>query len=401
MQKIYKVAIVGGGASGLSCAVELLDGDFSLGGKEVVVLERNDRVGKKLIATGNGQGNLTNEFLDAKRYRGERRVIDAFLKHEKAIDLSNYLENLGIPLCTLSDGKKYPLSRQASAVLDIIRAFLDSKGCEAQVNARVLSIKKKGEIFSLETQNGVILAEKVVLAFGGAAAKQFGTDGSSYDLASSFGHKKTKIYPALVQLKTNTDLIRGLKGLKEVAKVTLYIDGVAVAENQGDLLFTDYGVSGSTIFHLSAYYKGEKNAQLKIEFLPDVSAKKIEEMLYKRKSLQYFNNETMLCGLLNKRVGQAINKYASAKGERNLALAVKDFRLNVTGALGFDYAQVTKGGIETKDVFENSFESKLQKGLYIVGEALDVDGDCGGFNLAFAFTSGIISAKNIKDYYKK
>ena len=181
MQNIYKVAIVGGGASGLMSAVELLDGDFSLCGKDVVILERNDRVGKKLIATGYGQGNLTNEFLSVSRYRGERRIIDAFLSKEKDIDLSNYLENLGIPLCTLSDGKKYPLSRQASAVLDIIRAFLDSKGCETRVNSRVLSIKRKGEIFALDTGNGVVLAEKVILAFGGAVAKQFGTDGTSYD----------------------------------------------------------------------------------------------------------------------------------------------------------------------------------------------------------------------------
>lgn len=401
MQNIYKVAIVGGGASGLMTAVELLNGDFSLLGKEVVILERNDRVGKKLIATGNGQGNLTNEFLSASRYRGERRVIDAFLRQEKAIDLSDYLENLGIPLCTLTDGKKYPLSRQASAVLDIIRAFLESKGCETRVNSKVLSIKRKGEIFALDTGNGVVFAEKVILAFGGAVAKQFGTDGTSYDLASAFGHKKTKIFPALVQLKTNTDLIRGLKGLKEVAKVTLYVDGVAVSENQGDLLFTDYGVSGSTIFHLSAYYKGEKNAYLKVEFLPEYSVQEIEKMLDKRKNLQYFNNESMLCGLLNKRVGQAVYKYANSKGEKNLAVALKDFRLSVTSALGFDYAQVTKGGIDTKDVCENSFESKLQKGLYIVGEALDVDGDCGGFNLAFAFVSGISAAKCVKNFYKK
>ncbi len=399
MQKIFKVAIVGGGASGLMTAVELLGGNLSLSGSDVVILERNDRVGKKLIATGNGQGNLTNANLSECRYRGEKRVIDAFLQHENAINLSKYFEDLGIPLCTLNDGKKYPLSRQASAVLDIIRAFLESRGCQTQVDARVLSVNKKGEFFALETKNGVYYAEKVVLAFGGAVAKQFGTDGSSYCLAENFGHKKTKLFPALVQLKTKTDYIRGLKGLKEVAKVTLLIDDKPVFESLGDLLFTDYGVSGSTIFELSAYYKGEKNAHLKIEFLPELSVGQIEQMLIKRQNLNYFDGENMLCGVLNKRVGQAVLKFAKNKSPKGVADAIKGFSLEVTGALGFDYAQVTKGGIETKDICEKTFESKLQKGLYIVGEALDVDGDCGGFNLAFAFVSAISVARGIKNAF--
>ena len=399
MQKIYKVAIVGGGASGLLTAVELLNGNSPFLGSEVAVFERNDRVGKKLIATGNGQGNLTNANLSAQRYRGEKRVIDAFLQHENNINLSQYLEDLGIPLRTLNDGKKYPLSRQASAVLDIIRAFLESKNCQVQVGLKVLSVKKKGEIFTLETNNGIFYAEKVVLAFGGAVAKQFGTDGTSYALAENFGHRKTKLFPALVQLKTKTDYIRGLKGLKEVAKVTLLIDGKPIFESVGDLLFTDYGVSGSTIFQISAYYKGEKNARLKVEFLPELSLSQIEEMLVKRQGLNYFNGENMLCGVLNKRIGQAVIKFAKNQSPKAVACAIKGFELEVTGALGFDYAQVTKGGIETKDVCEKTFESKLQKGLYIVGEALDIDGDCGGFNLAFAFVSAIAVARGIKNSF--
>lgn len=397
MQKSYKVAIVGGGASGLMTAVELVRGEDAFSGKDVVILERNDRVGKKLIATGNGQGNLTNTDLRLQNYRGEEKFISAFLQKENQIDLSCYLENLGIPLCTLAGGKKYPLSRQASSVLDVIRAFLDEKGVETRVNSKVVNIKNNDGVFVLDTESGKVIAQKVVLSFGGATAKQFGTDGSSYALAERFGHKKTALYPSLVQLKTKTDYIRGLKGLKETARVTLNIDDKAVCSSVGDLLFTDFGVSGSTVFQVSAGYSGQENANLKIEFLPELSVEQIKEILVKRKSLKYFDDQTLLSGILNKRIGQAVLKYANSFDCEKVARAIKNFNLKVIGTLGFDYAQVTKGGIKTRDIDENTFESKLQKGLYIVGEALDVDGDCGGYNLAFAFTSGIAAARGIKN----
>ena len=397
MQKSYKVAIVGGGASGLMTAVELVRGEYAFSGKDVVILERNDRVGKKLIATGNGQGNLTNADLRLQNYRGEEKFISAFLQKENQIDLSCYLENLGIPLCTLAGGKKYPLSRQASSVLDVIRAFLDEKGVETRVNSKVVNIKNDDGVFVLDTESGKVIAQKVVLSFGGATAKQFGTDGSSYALAERFGHKKTALYPSLVQLKTKIDYIRGLKGLKETARVTLNIDDKPVCSSVGDLLFTDFGVSGSTVFQVSAGYSGQENASLKIEFLPELSVEQIKEILVKRKSLKYFDDQTLLSGILNKRIGQAVLKYANSFDCEKVARAIKNFNLKVIGTLGFDYAQVTKGGIKTRDIDENTFESKLQKGLYIVGEALDVDGDCGGYNLAFAFTSGIAAARGIKN----
>lgn len=398
MQKIYKVAVVGGGASGLMTAVELVRGKFSLSGEDVVILERNDRVGKKLIATGNGQGNLTNANLSAQNYRGEKEFIHAFLQNEKNIDLCKYLEELGIPLCEQGGGKKYPLSRQASAVLDVIRAFLQEKGVETRVNSKVNDIKKNGKFFVLTTQDGQVFAEKVVLAFGGAVAKQFGTDGSAYSLAQSFGHKKTQLFPSLVQLKTKTDFIRGLKGLKETATVTLLVNGKQVCSSTGDLLFTDFGVSGSTVFQVSSGYSGQDNARLKIEFLPELSIEQVENILKNRKKLNYFDEQSLLLGVLNKRVGQAVIKYANSTDCEKVAKAIKNFNLEITGTLGFDYAQVTKGGIQTQQIDQNTFESKLQKGLYIVGEALDVDGDCGGYNLTFAFVSAIVTARGIKNF---
>ena len=395
MNKIYKTAIVGGGASGLMTAVELLTGKNALTGSDVIILERTDRVRKKLASTGNGQGNLTNENFGVEFYHGDKRFVEEFIELANKTDIKEYLYSLGIPLCTLKDGKMYPLSRQASAVVDVLRAYLDSKGCVTVTGESVTQIVRKKD-FLLKTQNNSYVAQSVVLAFGGAAAKQFGTDGTSYNLAKEFGHKITKIYPSLVQLKTQTDLIRGLKGLKEVAKVTALKNGVPVASAIGDILFTEYGVSGSSVFQVSAYLNGTEDESLKIEFLPELSQKSVTVMLKNRLDCNFMPPTEVLCCMLNKRVGQAILKTVKTITAETVSYALKNFTLKVTGNLGFNYAQVTKGGVSTEFINPKTFESKLQKGLYVIGEALDVDGDCGGYNVTFAFVSGILSARGIK-----
>ncbi len=397
MQKIYNTAIVGGGASGLMTAVELLSGDNALLGKDVVILERNDRVGKKLIATGNGQGNLTNDNFSSKYYRGETEFLSSFIENAASLDLKGYFNSIGIPLCAVSDGRVYPLSKQASAVLDILRAFLAHKNCQIETNTFITSIKKEKDYFVLKSESGVFKSKNVVLAVGGSAGKQFGTDGSSYSLATNFGHKKGEIYPSLVQLKTQKEQIRGLKGLKETALVSLYKNEKQVACFMGDLLFTDFGVSGNSIFQISAYLDGKGSEELNIEFLPQLSLSQLTEILQSRLNSGFIQKEDILCGIINKKIGQAILKQVKNFTAKNIALAVKNFRLKVLGNLGFDYAQVTKGGILTKDICKKTYQSKLQKGLYLVGEYLDIDGDCGGYNLTFAFVSGIIAGRSIKN----
>jgi predicted Rossmann fold flavoprotein len=241
-----------------------------------------------------------------------------------------------------------------------------------------------------------ILAENVVMATGGSAGKQFGTDGTAYKLMTDFGHKLTALYPSLVQLKTETTFIKGLKGLKETARVTAFDGARPLRSVSGDLLFTDFGVSGNTAFQLSACIAGKKEAYLIVEFLPELSYSETEKLLLKRIKMQHLKKEDLLCGILNKRVGQAVLKYAKSDSVEDIAYAIKNFKLKVTGSLDFSYAQVTRGGIKTADVDAETYESKLCKGMYIVGEALDVDGECGGYNLTFAFVSGITSAKAIK-----
>jgi predicted Rossmann fold flavoprotein len=400
MQKVYRVAIVGGGSAGLMSAVELLFGKDCLSGKDVVILERNDRVGKKLITTGNGQGNLTNQNLSQENYYGNADFISDFIANAKETDLENYFYKLGIPLCALKDGKMYPLSRQANSVLDIIRLRLEEKGVQTVTEAQVEAIYNRNGVFTLSTKKGDFHAENVIMATGGKSAKQFGTDGSAYSLVEKFGHTTTQLYPSLVQLKCDLALIRGLKGLKENAKVTAINNGREVKEAVGEVLFTEYGVSGNAVFQVSGHLTNAVNPVLKIEFLPEISSEEIEKILLDREDLGLVG-ENRLLGMLNKRIGQTVLKTAKSQSAKDVCKALKEFKLKVTGNLGFNYSQVTKGGIKTKAINSKTYESKLVKGLFFTGEMLDIDGDCGGYNLTFAFVSGIISAKTVKQRYKE
>ncbi len=397
MQKLYKVAIVGGGSAGLITAIELLSNSTILKGEEIAILERNDRVGKKLIATGNGQGNLTNANFGQEFYHGEKGFVRAFVEQANAIDIKKYLAKLGVYLTEGKDGKIYPLSKQASAVLDIFRAFLKNKGVEEITDCKIENVRNDGQKFILSANGKNIFAEKVVLAFGGKSAKQFGTDGTSYNLAQSFGHKITELYPTLVQLKTELKDIKGLKGLKENVKLTALDKDVELKSATGELLFTEYGVSGNAVFQISTELTRCKSPKIRVEFLPELDKKQIMDMLIAREKSGYISGENYLTGIVNKRVGQAIIKRAGRIAPSAVVNALKSFEIEVTGNLGFNYSQVTRGGVETKNVNPFTMESKLQKGLYIVGEALDIDGDCGGYNLTFAFVSGIISARAIKN----
>ena len=395
MKTDYKVVIVGGGASGLMCAVELLRVKNCISGKDLLILEKNDRVGKKIVATGNGQGNLCNVNVNENCYHGDKAFIKTYLEHLERINIQEYLKGLGVYLTTDKDGKQYPLSKQANSFLDILRYNLAGKGCEIQTGEKVIKASKKGDIFIVETDKGKYTTQNLVLAFGGKAGKQFGTDGSSYFLAESFGHKTTKLFPSLVQLKTDLTQIRGLKGLKERARLTAYDGEKELKQTVGEILFTDYGVSGNAVFSLSGYLTDAKNPKIKVEFLPDLNIEQISRILLDRKSNCFIPPEDALLGLINKKIGQAILKSSKAKTIEQIAKALKNFYIKVTGDTGFNNAQVTRGGVDTISIDSLSMQSKLCKGLYILGEALNVDGDCGGYNLTFAFVSGIVCAENL------
>ena len=404
--KEYAAIIVGGGASGMFCALRLAES----GVKDVLLLERNDRLGRKLSATGNGQGNVTNTAMSAEHYfSGDAGRVASVLARFGAEDLIGALSALGGIFLPDAVGRVYPASRQAASVTDLLRFALEGR-VEVRTGVRVLSARRDGALFSVHTDGGKeFRGRALVLACGGKAAPHFGTDGSGYGLARAFGHTVTPLRPSLVQLKTEQTYIRGLKGVRADCAVRL-LSGVAAAKGmpaskgdiclRGDLLFTDYGVSGDVIFRLSAFCR--EGDVLSVDFLPDCAPSAVAAAIRgKAERYPQMRGEDLLRGIVNSAVGKCLAKYsANAPFSQDrgladrLAACVKDFRLPVVGSLGFDYAQVTKGGVPLGEV-DDDLMSRRAEGLYLLGELLDVDGECGGYNLQWAFSCGAIAASAV------
>lgn len=404
--KEYAAIIVGGGASGMFCALRLAES----GVKDVLLLERNDRLGRKLSATGNGQGNVTNTAMSAEHYfSGDAGRVASVLARFGAEDLIGALSALGGIFLPDAVGRVYPASRQAASVTDLLRFALEGR-VEVRTGVRVLSARRDGALFSVRAEGGKeFRGRALVLACGGKAAPHFGTDGSGYGLARAFGHTVTPLRPSLVQLKTEQTYIRGLKGVRADCAVRL-LPGAAAAKGmpaskgdiclRGDLLFTDYGVSGDVIFRLSAFCR--EGDVLSVDFLPDCAPSAVAAAIRgKAERYPQMRGEDLLRGIVNSAVGKCLAKYsANAPFSQDrgladrLAACVKDFRLPVVGSLGFDYAQVTKGGVPLGEV-DDDLMSRRAEGLYLLGELLDVDGECGGYNLQWAFSCGAVAASAV------
>lgn len=397
--QIYNTAIIGGGASGMLCALKLSEKREN----QILLVERNDRLGKKLSATGNGQGNITNLNLDITNYfttqpKKVEKIIDAFNNH----DLIEYLTSLGGLFIPDETGRVYPASKQASSVTDILRMELARrKNVKVLLSTKVKAVCKKNNIFSIETESDKLFCQTLVFSAGGKVAKHFGTDGSFFEIVKSMGHSVTKLTPSLVQFKTPLENIRTMKGIRSECEVSLFEGDKLLKSTRGDVIFTDYGVSGNAIFKLSSYLT-DKN-KIKINFLPNVDESVLENLLLKKISkypqLKY---DDLLCAILNNSIARSIIKYCKLNGsdickKENISIiigAIKEFKLEIIGTLGFDYAQVTKGGVPTEEVFDD-LSSKKISGLYFTGEILNVDGECGGYNLQWAFSSAACVANAI------
>lgn len=395
----FATIIIGGGAAGLFFATAV----NTEGG--VLLLERMDRLGKKLSATGNGQGNLTNARVNDVPYfshaqTGAERAKKIIARYDGE-SLSKFIRSLGGLLVTDERGRVYPASRQASSVTDLLRFQVQARGVQVRLGSFVKRIEKAGDGFLLTagTPEGErqFFAKRVLLCTGGKAAKNFGTDGNGYELAKSLGHTLTPLFPSLVQLKTDTRHIKTLKGLRVAgAEVSAVWNGKPLKTVRGDIIFTDYGVSGDAVFRLSAFLAGkETGAELSINLLPERSeAELLSALQAKRTAFPDLEDGELFCGILNNQIGRAVVKRGENASLKTLASLVKRFTLSVTGSLGFDYAQVTKGGVALDEV-DDTLQSKMAKGLYFAGEILDVDGECGGFNLQWAFSSARVVAEAI------
>ncbi len=378
----YRIAVIGGGASGLACAARLEQLGKAHG---AVIIEKAERLGKKLSATGNGQGNVTNTDMSSSHYFGGGKKLAEKIS---CGDCSSALSLFPMLFSTDDCGRVYPAGRQASSLTDALAHSLKNT---AVVCGDGAVTAERG--FTVTLASGKkISSEYLVLSAGGKAQKQFGTDGSAYSLGLGFGHRLTPIYPSLVQLKTDTAHIKTLKGIRADCRVTVVDDGRETRTVRGDVIFTEYGVSGNAVFAVSPYVTDRRDVQLKLEFLPGFSRDEILSVLSARSKAGYDEAE-LLGGTLHNQLGRAIIR-RSGGGASDIARTVKNFRLNVSGTLGFDYAQVTRGGIDVSDITDG-LESRLVKNLFFTGEMLDVDGDCGGYNLHWAFTSGMAVAEEI------
>ena len=394
-----ELAIIGGGAAGMMAALtaaEWMEGTITL-------LERQTRLGRKLLATGNGRCNLSNLTCAPSHYHGGhpdfvRPALDAF----GVTDTLAFFRQRGLLTIAEPDGKCYPYSDQANSVLDTLRLALDAAGVVVRTDWPVETIRPgKSGGFTLTGSAGSLWADRVILTAGGAAAPKLGGTKSGYQLAKTLGHKCTRLHPSLVQLNTDPTWPKSLKGVRADAVVKLLMGQELAAEEAGQVQFTDYGVSGPVIFQLSRLaVTADVPVLLSLDLLPHVSQEELVELLAQRQMLcPGLTLENLLTGMLHNRLGRTVIRYGGRKlgdavmdlTRKNLtaiAKNIKDFRLPVTGDQGLEHAQVTAGGLDTSQFDPETLESRRCPGLYAAGEVLDVDGDCGGFNLQWAWSSG-------------
>ncbi len=402
------VAVIGGGASGLLAAITAKRQDKT---KKVCVFESLDRVGKKLITTGNGRSNITNKEISLARFHGEKVGFAEFtLERFSGKTLEDFFLSVGIPF--VSEGNKvFPASLQASSVVDCLRFECERLGVEVLCSTKIEKIVS-GKTFTLISGNERFPA-KTVICCGGlySGGDKVGSDGSLYRILKDMGYKTVKLSPSIVQLKTEIDFVKQLKGIKVDAVATLLKNGKPIKSEFGEVLFCDYGLSGPAIMNISREAaREEQGFTVSLDLFPKLTQEALTDVLKDRKNLLKERTlEEFFTGMVNKRLGQVILKYCGYKlsepacffGDKDLkrvATALKAFEFKVTGNAGFLNSQAAAGGISTSEFSDKTLMSKKHPGLFACGEILDIDGDCGGFNLTWAFTSGILAAKSAVNF---
>lgn len=399
-----EIAVIGGGASGMIAAITARKSR-----KEVVVLERKDRILKKVLITGNGRCNITNVNANISNYFGKNiSSVENILNSFNPQDTMDFFNGLGIMCNEENRGKVYPLSGQASSVVDALRFEAERLGVRIETEFYVRKIEKEGfkfKIYSEERKK--IEAGRVIIAAGGQSYPELGSNGSGFELAKELGHSVTKLSPSIVQLKTEKYQVKGLQGIKTDVAVTAYGDNKKICTYDGELLFTDYGISGNVVFNISFVMPLYKNVEFEIDFMEKFDYNELYEMLKERKRiLSHLTMENYFNGMINKKLGQFLSKVSGIEklskpvkdlndsDIRKLCTVLKKYRVKILETTGFKNAQVTAGGVSLDEVNTETLESKIVKGLYFSGEVLDVYGECGGFNLQWAWASGHIAGEN-------
>ena len=399
----WNLIVIGGGAAGLAAAVSAAE----LGDK-VLILEAQDRVGKKILASGNGRCNLMNS--GELKYYGDSHFAARVFKYLTYREISEFWYKHGLPLSNESD-RVYPATFQAQSVLLCLKTSLSLLSVTVRCSTSVHDLEKTSDGFFVHHSSGIDYASRILVASGGAAQPRLGGNMNGYEWLCKFGHTIHSLSPSLVPLITEHKPISGLSGIRVRCRVRLLLNDKEKHSEEGELLFTDYGVSGICAMQMGRFIR--TNAVLEIHFLHRWFSHPSEVIQEFRRRKQLFPNLTpdfLLNGYLLPKVSFAVCKQAGLemKGEtlselsddQLMAVSVTAcrYRIPILGTKGFHEAQITAGGADPEEFFPDTFESKLCPGLYAAGEILDVDGDCGGFNLMFAFASGILAGRDGRRY---
>lgn len=409
-EPIFDILVIGGGASGMMAALEARRNGKAL---RIGVLERMNRVGKKLMATGNGRCNLTNLNPLPERYHGDVPFMKTAMSLFPPRIVLDRFEEYGVYPLVEESGKVYPMSEQASSVLDALRLAMEEADIAELCDFEVTAMTPSRGIWLMRSTSGEeARARHVIVSCGGLTAPNLGGSASGYRLLEGLGHRSTPRLPALVQLKTDTAPIRALKGIKYTGEISLLTAGRVQRSEYGEVLFTEYGLSGPPVLQLSriaAQALSRRNPQsvaVRLHILPMEYDEARRLIARRQRTLSDRALENFLTGLVNKRLGQTLIKQVCAlplsaaasqltkEDIDALAGILTGWELHVTGTQGFDQAQVTAGGIRTEDIDAATMASHLAKNVYITGEVLNIDGDCGGFNLQWAWASGMLAGQS-------
>lgn len=397
-----KVLVIGGGASGMMAALTAAEDPRN----QVTLLERQSRVGRKLLATGNGRCNLTNLHASADHYHGQNpEFVRTALERFPVEATLDFFRSLGLLTVAEDSGKVYPFSDQANSVVDVLRFALDARGIDLRLGCEVQSIGKKARGYNVKTAEEAFYCDKLIISCGGAAGGKLGGTDLGYKLLRSMGHTVTPLHPALVQLKTDTSATRSLKGVRADAGLTLKRNGTTVLTNSGEVQFTDFGISGPAIFEMSREAGFGGDLILLLDLLRPMTEAALSAFLAaKQTQMPQLPLEDFLTGILHNRLGRVVLKQAgldltrqaeslTEKELAHIAHWIKFFPLTVTGVMGLELAQVTAGGVLTSEFRPDTLESRLCPGIFAAGEVLDIDGDCGGYNLQWAWSSGRLAGQ--------
>ena len=395
------IGIIGAGASGMAAALTAAER-----GAQVLLFERQARVGRKLAATGNGRCNLTNLNAKAECYHGDDPSFAASALAEFDVRATlGWFSQMGLYTVAEDSGRVYPYSDQANSVVDVLRFALNRPEITLLSGVEVKKIRKTDTGFRVESGEDLWECDRLIIACGGLAGSKLGGSMAGYQLLRSVGHRVSRLRPALVQLKSGWSGCNSLKGVRANCQARILRDGQLHSESRGELQFTEYGLSGPVIFEISrdACQGGGKWTCL-LDFLPKLEEAALEQMLRRRMDSD-LTCEDLLTGILHNRLGRVLVQSCGISGYvpvrqleeaeiRMVSHAVKHFEVTLTEPMGMDSAQVTAGGIVTAEFDPNTMESRLVPGLFACGEVLDIDGDCGGYNLQWAWSSGRLAGRS-------